>query len=484
LAQFFTNWRGVEGRARTGLVAGLILIAALVGALAYWAYRPDYQVLFADMAPRDTAAMVAELDKLKAPYQLGAGGNTILVPRDQVYKLRLKLMGKEVPLHGAVGFEVFNNADFGMTEFVQKVNYQRAVQGELTRTIQAIDAIAAARVHLAIPEQGLFKKASAKAKASVALTVKPGQVLTPEQVSGIQRLVAASVPDIAAADVTVLDQHGTALTRVASFDGAVDGAGSGGQLDAKRSTEDYLAKKIGQVLDRTFGAGEAIATVDVLLNLDQSKVTTEDVLPAHGRGENPSTGVVLHERHTIHDADTGPVNGAAAVNKLAANGGSTVSEADYQVGRRIEQLVVASGSVRRMTVAVVVRQALTDSQVDKLREVLGLAVGFSAARGDAIVVSSMDRLSTQVAQPDAAVSAADVPAAVPRAASAPTARVTWILGTLLALAALVGLVALVLRLRRAPKSAVVVLDAEQQARLLADVRAWIATPATVTAVRK
>ena len=226
MAQFFVKWQDMESRSRAGLVAGILLIIAFVAALAWWAYRPDYQVLFADMAPRDAAAMTAELDKLKAPYQLGAGGNTILVPRDQVYKMRLKLMGKDVPLHGAVGFEVFNNADFGMTEFVQKVNYQRAVQGELTRTIQAIDAIQAARVHLAIPEQGLFKKASSKPKASVALTVKPGMVLTPDQISGIQRLVAASVPDIAAADVTVLDQHGAALTRVAASDTA-DGGGVG-----------------------------------------------------------------------------------------------------------------------------------------------------------------------------------------------------------------------------------------------------------------
>ncbi|HZV65291.1 MAG TPA: flagellar M-ring protein FliF, partial [Telluria sp.] len=128
-------WEGLDRRARVGAALGCVLIAGLMVALAVWAYRPDYQVLFADMAPRDAAAMSAELDKMKTPYQLGDDGNTILVPRDLVYKTRLKLMGKDVPLHGAVGFEVFNNADFGMTEFVQKVNYLRAVQGELTRTI-------------------------------------------------------------------------------------------------------------------------------------------------------------------------------------------------------------------------------------------------------------------------------------------------------------------------------------------------------------
>lgn len=472
MSTFFIKWQDMKGPARAGLVTGLMLIAALVAALGYWAYKPDYQVLFADMAPRDAAAMAAELDKMKALYQLGAGGNTLLVPADQVYKLRLKLMGKEVPLHGAVGFEVFNNADFGMTEFVQKVNYQRAVQGELTRTIQAIDEIASARVHLAIPEQGLFKKTASRPKASVALVVKPGQVLSAEQVSGIQRLVAASVPDVLAADVTVLDQHGAALTRLASTE-TTEGNG-GSQLDARRSTEDYLAKKIGQVLDRTFGAGEAIASVDVLLNLDQSKVTTEDVLPARGtRGEDPPTGVVLHERHTIQDTDAGPVNASAIASKSTGNMGSTVAEADYQVGRRIEQLVVASGAVRRMTVAVVVKKPLTDLQIERLREVLGLAVGFNPARGDAMAVSTMERLSTSSGQaPETVI---DAPAPVSAAKPADAMRVTWVLAALLIVCVLLALT-FVLRHRRKVLLQPALLDPAQQARLLAEVRAWIAAP--------
>lgn len=472
-----SKWDALPWRSRSGLLAGLIAIIATVALLAYWAYRPDYQVLFADMAPRDTAAMAAELDKLKTPYQLGEGGNTILVPRESVYKTRLKLMGKEVPLHGAVGFEVFNNADFGMTEFVQKVNYQRAVQGELTRTILSIDEIQSARVHLAIPEQGLFKKSASKPKASVTLTVKPGQILSPEQISGIQRLVAASVPDIAAADVTVLDQHGTALTRLASGDTA-QGEGASSQLDAKRSTEDYLVKKVSQVLDRTFGAGEAIASVDVALNLDQNKVTTEDVLPARGaKGDNANTGVVVRERHTIHDGDSTPANVATAPKPGNASG-MTVSEADYQVGRRVEQLVVASGSVRRMTVAVVVKKPLSDAQLDKLREVVGLAIGFNAARGDAMVVNSMDRLA-----PVASSVAASLPsggesasAAMPTIATVrPSERVIWALAALLLF---VVLSVLILAIRRRRVAQPVVLDAAARARLLADVRAWIEVPVT------
>lgn len=463
------KWAGLPGRARSGVIAGVLLIVVLMGALAYWAYRPDYQVLFADINPRDAAAMTAELDKLKTPYQLADGGNTILVPREMVYKTRLALMGKDVPLQGAVGFEVFNNADFGMTEFVQKVNYLRAVQGELTRTILSIDGIRNARVHLAIPEQGLFKKALTKPKAAVTVTLKPGHVLAADQVAGIQRLVAASVPDIVAADVTVLDQHGVALTRLASGDTAGDGASS--QLDSKRSTEEYLVKKVAQVLDRTFGAGEALATVDVLLNLDQSKITTEEVLPAKGTGGDGSpTGVVVRERLSSRDADTAQVGAGAK-----AAGANNSTESDYQVGRRVEQLAVASGTVKRMTVSVVVRQPMSDEQREQLREVVSLAVGLNAERGDAIVVNSMDKLVTPSLAAQAAVAPElSLPGPVPARDDDSVKVVIWVLAGLLALL-VAGLLAwlLVPARRAAPRPA---LSAQEREKMLTDVRAWIDTP--------
>jgi flagellar M-ring protein FliF len=409
-------WAGMERRARVGLVTGVIVVAGVCLALGLWAYRSDYQVLFADLAARDAAAMTAELDKLKAPYRLAGDGNTILVPQDQVYKLRLKLMGKDTPLYGAVGFEVFNNADLGMTEFVQKVNYQRAIQGELTRTIQAIDEVQSARVHLALPEQGLFKRAAAKAKASVTLMLKPGKTIGAEQVTGIQRLVAASVPDVQPDDVTVLDQHGVALTRNDGSDRG--GASASAQLDSKRGTEEYLQKKVDQVLERTFGAGQAVASIDVVLNLDQSKVTTEEVLPSAGKSAqgNPA-GVVIRERYSTQGEDT-PRTAPGAKDGAAAD--ASMAEAEYQVGRRVEQLEHARGGVRRMTVAVLVRQPLSAYQAAQLKEVVGTAVGINVQRGDAIVVQSMDEFVAAKTD-DAQARLAPVAAAAPAAPAAPAA---------------------------------------------------------------
>lgn len=459
------TWRGFSPQARAGLVAGTVLSVALTAGLGWWAYRTDYQVLFADLGAGDAAAMTAELDKMKADYQLTDGGRTIMVPKDQVYRQRLQLMGKEIPLHGAVGFEVFNNADFGMTDFVQKVNYQRAVQGELTRTVLSIEGVQAARVHLALPEQGLFKKAQGHAKASVTVTMKPGKTLAEEQVTGIQRLVAASVADIAPGDVTVLDQHGVALTRPSQREGEA-GVGANARLDAKRSAEEYLQKKVNKVLERTFGPGAGVASIDLALDLDQNKVTTEEVLGARGQeaGTVPA-GVLVRERQSERDS---------ASASTQAGGGSSTSESDYQVGRRVQQHVSAGGAIKRMTVAVLVKQPLTTEQAAQLREVVALATGLDPARGDAIVVQSMDQLvppgrpageGTVNVGEDAASAAAS--ASAPQEEPAPHV-LTVLLGILMLVLAGGGL------LLRRRQTGVRRLQAAEREQLLLHVRGWMA----------
>ena len=481
MAGIMETWRGLGARSQTGIVVGGVLIVALVAGLGWWAYRPDYQVLFADVAPADAASMTAELDKMKTPYQLADGGNTIMVPRDLVYKTRLKLMGKDVPLHGAVGFEVFNNADFGMTEFVQKVNYLRAIQGELTRTILAIENVQAARVHLALAEQGLFKKSGAKPKASVTVTMKNGHALEPEQITGIQRLVAASVPDIVSGDVTVLNQHGVALTRVAQSDG-MENAGT--QLDAKRGAEDYLLKKVTQVLDSTFGAGEVVASVDVALNLDQTKVTTEEVLPAKNNDPDASAaGVVVREKSSTHEGSTAVGAPLAGAVKTGGGPASTNTEFDYQVGRRVEQVVAASGTIKRMTVAVLVKRAMNEDQLARLKEIVASATGVNSQRGDVVVVYSMAGLAGPAAVADGAAPAVteseQAATGLAQTGSAAPHGGAWFSSALmllaLAVAVFCGLAYLMIGRRRPVTNRA--LNAAQREQMLADVRRWIATPA-------
>ena len=383
-------WQGLSRAARTGLVCGMGLILVLVIGLSVWLFSTDYQALFIDLTAQDTAAMVAELERMKIPHKLAAGasGTVILVEKDILHQTRIKLMGKDIPLHGTVGFELFNNADFGMTEFAQKINYQRALQGELTRTILSLAEVADVRVHLALPEEGLFKRANSKAKAAITLSMKHHQSLRSEQVAGIQGLVAAAVPGISASDVTIVDQHGVALTRAAQADG--DGAPSSHRLDLQKETENYLRHKLELVLTRTFGEAQAMASVDVSLNMDQVRTTTEEVLGTPvSQGQIP-TGVMVRERETVHDA---------APDEGKAKNGSSQREVDYQTGRRIEQVVSAPGAIRRLHVVAVVWQALDAGQITQLRDTLTAAAGAVPERGDTVVVQAMaNPLANQLVQ--------------------------------------------------------------------------------------
>jgi flagellar M-ring protein FliF len=398
MTDFLQFLRSLSGRSRVALGSGFVLILVLVVVTAWWALRTPYGVLFSNLSEADAAAIVQELDKLKQPYQVtGESGQsqTLLVPQEAVHKTRMALMGRQMPLHGAVGFELFNNTEFGVSDFVQKVNYQRALQGELTRTILALEQVQSARIHLALPDQGLFRKEAGKAKASVTLVMRPGATLGGSQVAGIQRLIAASVPDIRVDDVTVTDQHGVTLSRAV----AEDGAGAAATLDAGVDVESRLVRKATLVLERMFGAGQALVTVDVVLNHQQTRVTTEEVLAAtHGSTDQAPAGVVVKERTTTRQAPAG--EGATGV----GGGKVTSQEIDYQAGKRVMQVVSPSGAVARLNVAVVIKRPLSDAEVQRVRELVSAAVGVQASRGDVIALYAVTPSRIDVhAEPAAAV---------------------------------------------------------------------------------
>lgn len=465
-------WAQLRGAARVGFVVGAVLIVAATAVLGWWALRTDYQVLFADLSAQDAAAMTHELDQMKLPYRLGEDGTTILVEGSAVHPTRLKLMGKDLPLHGAVGFELFNNADFGMTEFAQKVNYQRALQGELVRTIVSLSEVASARVHLAFPEEGLFKREQAHAKASISLSLRNGRSLRREQVRGIQRLVAAAVPGIDPRDVTIVNDQGVALTQ----DGEEGVASATSQrLDLKRETEQYLAQKANAVLDKAFGPGQAMASVDVTLDMNQVKVTTEDVTtPPSPPGEIP-TGVVVRERETTRES--GRVGGPGPDD--AAEPVSTQREVDYQLGRRVEQVASSPGAISRLQVMAVVRAPLDPVQVEQLRQLLGSSVGALRERGDSIVVQPLSGLAAAAgageAPHEAAATVSVTPAPAPSAARAAASAVPevgpWAPSALVL--ASMGALGLVWRRRRSSRAAGTSDEGPSREARLAQVRAWL-----------
>jgi flagellar M-ring protein FliF len=433
-------WQGLGRSARIGLAVSAAAIVAVTIAAGAWLLRTDYDVLFTGLSPADAAVMTAELDRLKQPYQLGGDGTSILVDRAKVHPTRLKLLGKDLPLRGAVGFELFNNSDFGMTEFAQKINYQRALQGEITRTILSLAEVETARVHLAMSDDGLFRREQSRAKASVTLGLKRNQSLRADQVSGIQRLISAAVPGVAVQDVTIVDSRGVALTRAAGPDALPDG---NQRLDLKRDIEAHLARKATEVLERAFGPGRALTSIDVTLNMNQVRVTTEDVTtPPVRKGEVPS-GVVVRERETIKD-DSALLAGRR--DAPAANAGSSHRETEYQVGRRVEQVVSQPGSIERLQVVAVVQAPLRPGQLEQLRALVGAAVGLSPQRGDVIVVQSLDGMADVAAKPPAldpeSAAALMVTGRPTDAPAAPTAKTSPGGSAAQAIAALAGLLAI------------------------------------------
>ncbi|MDR7268217.1 flagellar M-ring protein FliF [Pelomonas saccharophila] len=374
---FFEGW---STRRKLGFGLSLVAVVGLVLALAWWSQRVPKAVLFSDLAERDAAVLTAELDKLKQAYSLSEDGRSILVAADTVHRTRLALMGKPLPLHGAVGFELFNNADFGVSDFVQKVNYQRALQGELTRTILAIDQVQDARIHLALPDPTLFRKDGPKAKASVSVSLKGGQSLRMDQVVGIQRLIAASVPEIKPEDVTVLDQHGVVLSHA----GGEDAGLASGQLDARQGLEAHLTKKAARLLDQMFQPGESMVAVDVVLNHEQSRITTEEALGAAGGQSGHPAGVIARERTVTREPA-----GDTSVNGGVVSAQVQTQETDYQTGRRVAQVVSQGGQISHLNVAVVVKRNLGESELARVRQLVAAAVGLQPARGDMVTVHSI-----------------------------------------------------------------------------------------------
>ncbi len=456
-------WTRLDRRSRYTLAVGAVAIVAAVAVGGFWLTRGNYQVLFSGIKPQDASVMLSELDKQKIPYRLEADGTAILVPQEMVHKTRIGLLGQDLPLHGAVGFELFNNADFGMTEFAQRINYQRALQGEITRTILSLSNVESARVLIALPEQGLFHRAGGVPTASIAVALRDGRGLTPEQVLGIQRLVSASIPDIESRNVTIVNQHGVALT--ASGEDSEGAGAADARLALKRSTEEYLTRKISGMLDQTFGAGTVVASVDVLLNMDRIRITTEDIVPYSPAGKGQPTGVVVRERRSNREGES------AAGNNSRRSGGDTESETDYQAGRKVEEIVSTPGVIMKMGVTAVVRGPMDGVALDRLRVLVGNAAGAQAERGDTVIVYSTEQMAARVGAvaQEAGLTVAQAPPPALKTEFEWTPRLA--IALLLAAGGVLVLLLLLLSCRRAQTPR---LSSEQREVLLQQLRGWLA----------
>jgi flagellar M-ring protein FliF len=444
-------WKDENGRTRAGLVVGVLAIVAVMAATLWWLMREPYAVLFSELEPTDAGRVVSELERVKRDYALGDGGRSVLVPESEVHETRIKLMSSGTPLAGGVGFEIFDDAGFGMTEFAQRINYQRALEGELTRTIMALDEVKYARVHIVMPEGGLFQDERDTPSASVTLFLKGGAQPGKGQIRGVQNLVASAVPRLDPAQVMVTDENGMTLS-VQGMGGTGTEAVSG-RLEKKMEIERYFADKVNQVLTQAFGPNQAMVSVDVTLDFTASTVTTEDVMPASGGG-------VLRRRESR----------VGGPNERSSDVGNTTTEVEYQLGRSVSQLTEFPGRIVRVGIGVVVPEGTSAERREAVRELAAVTVGLDEARGDAIAVYSLSAPKPTAPPPEVL----PVPGPEPQAAAAAPVgepRLWYALGGVLLLVVLLRL--LFGGRSRVGQTPPPQLTAPEREEILAQVRSWL-----------
>jgi flagellar M-ring protein FliF len=382
-----SSWREFDRGTRI-VVSGIItLIAVTVIWGGYTVFKEDYATLFTQLSDVDAAAIVDALKRQKIPYHLSDKGTTITVPAERVHDTRLELMSSNVPLSGGVGFEIFDKQGLGATEQSQRVSYQRALQGELTRTISSLDNVKQVRVHLVLPESSLFKRDKQEASAAVTVTMKPGNSLDRQQIAGVQRLIAASVAGLLPSHVVITDQRGVTLSVPDA--GADNLGGIESRLELQHQFEAALSQKLARLLDSAIGPGKAIISISVALSFDAIKRTTQDLLPVHGTND----GGIVRKREQTNNASSYSDETTERADSNSGRRSNSTTEVEYEYGRRVEEINASPGAIKRITVGVVLPPGLTDEQMSRIRELVQAAAGIDQARGDVISVQTLGQVN-------------------------------------------------------------------------------------------
>ncbi|WP_233163866.1 flagellar basal-body MS-ring/collar protein FliF [Chromobacterium sp. ASV23] len=399
------------------------IFAVVVGAVVL-NRTPSYKVLFSNLADRDGGQITAALQQMNIPYQLGEGG-AISVPADKVYDVRLRLAAQGLPKASGVGFELMDNQKFGISQFAEQVNYQRSIEGELARTIEAISSVQSARVHIATPKQSVFVREQQPPTASVMLELYPGRMLDAGQVAGILHLVSSSVPNLTLKNVTIVDQDGNLLSKQ---QGADENSGlDQRQLGFVRQIEEGYVKRIEDILEPIFGKGNARAQVTANVDFSEIEQTSETYRPNSSPNPSATRSQQISEKLVNGSALPSGVPGAlsnqppsaasapitlppGAAPGTANLSGQSVSASgtlqrdittNYEVDKTIQHTKVPTGVVKRLSAAVVVNYRrmpdkngemkptpLTAQEVQQINNLVKEAMGYNASRGDTLNVAN------------------------------------------------------------------------------------------------
>ncbi|MBT9591264.1 MAG: flagellar M-ring protein FliF [Thiobacillus sp.] len=399
------------------LMLGVAAIVAIMGAVWMWGQKPEYRVLFSNFSDRDGGAIVAELEKMNIPYKYAEGGGAVLVPANVVHDARLKLASQGLPKGGNVGFELMENQKLGSSQFIERVNFQRAMEGELARSIESVASVQAARVHLAMPKDTIFVSEQKAPTASVLLNLHPGRTLDTQQVSAIVHLVASSVPDLPTKNVTIVDQNGNLLSdtsKTASLNGM-----DPSQIKYVQDLQQNVVRRIESIISPIVGPTNvrAEATADV----DFSR--TEQAVESYKPNQTPDAMVIRSQQtsESLNGAgNAGGVPGAlsnqppaptsaplVAQGKDAAPAANANASANtrkdatvnYEVDKTIQYVQQGGGGLKRLSVAVVVNfkksidktgkvkmTPLTEAETTQITNLVKEAMGYNQERGDTVNV--------------------------------------------------------------------------------------------------
>lgn len=409
------------------IVAGAAAIAILV-AMVLWAKSPDYRTLYSNVSDQDGGAIVTQLTQLNIPYRFADNGGAIEVPADKVHELRLRLAQQGLPKGGAVGFELLDQEKFGISQFSEQINYQRALEGELARTIETLGPVKTARVHLAMPKPSLFVREQKNPSASVTVTLEPGRALDEGQISAVTHLVSSAVAGLPTGNVTVVDQSGHLLTQSNTSSRDLNDA----QLKYANDVEGRIQRRIEAILGPIVGSSNIHAQVTAQINFDNKEQTEEQYSPNGDAAQAVMRSRQLNTTDQIGGQNPGGVPGALSNQPAPANSApistppanqqngqqngqqnnqqqQTTSTAassgprnssrnettNYEVDRTIRHTKMNVGDVQRLSVAVVVNYKtlpdgkplpLTTDQMKQIEDLTREAMGFTEKRGDSLNV--------------------------------------------------------------------------------------------------
>lgn len=379
---------------------------ALVGAISLAAFaviilqaqQEPYKVLYGDLSQEEAASVVERLENEGVPYELREEGRTVAVPAREVHSTRLMLAGSGIPQGQGMGFEIFDEQEFGVTQFTQEINYQRALQGELARTISSLEPVQSSRIHLVLPEERLLQEQQRETKASVMVDLKHNQNLDQRQVQGIVHLVSGSIEGLDQNHVTIVDDRGQTLTDAGS---EMDSPMSPDKLDYKQSVQEQMEEKAQSLLDRVYGPGSSVVRVTADLDFSQQHTTEEifdpaNVVPRSEREISEETGMVEEGGVPGVEANLGEEEEARMLAQPSSRSEDVIN---YEIGKRVEETTHPMGELENVSVSVLVAEdggaeqpggaEMGEQDLQAVEGMVSRALGLNEARGDRIEVTSM-----------------------------------------------------------------------------------------------